>query len=455
MKYIKILFYSWLVILVGCAKPTDKEMVKQIFETSYSDSSSYENLRYITKKIGGRVTGSPQSLAAADYCRKVMQDLGLDSVYQQDLVVPQWIRGAKEECTIKSSKFETTELKICALGTSIATDEKGLTAKVIELQSFDDLAKLGKKQIEGKIVFFNRPMNPTYENTFKAYGEVAGYRSRGASRAAYYGAVGMIVRSVTTSIDDFPHTGVMHYADTVKKVPAAAVSTKDANLLSEKLETDPNLELTYKLNCKQGDSVKSYNIIGEIKGSEFPDQIITVGGHIDSWDLGEGAHDDGAGCMHAIDVARIFKKINYKPRHTIRFVMFMDEEINQIGGRKYAELAKARNEKHIFALESDEGGAYPTGFGFDADSVAIEKFRSWKSLFADYKITVFDKGHGGVDISFLKNLKVQMASLLPVPTHYFDYHHSGNDTFEQVDKKELQTGSAAVASLIYLVDKYK
>jgi len=384
----------------------------------------------------------------------VMEQENFDTVYLQECTVAHWERGRKEVGIIKSTKLGETKLSICALGNSVGTPEKGLSAEVIAVSSFEDLDKLGEKVIKGKIVFFCKPMDSNKVNAFEAYGEVVGFRFAGASVAARYGAEAIIVRSVTTAIDTFPHTGVMRYQNTPKEIPAFAISTKHSDILSKQLADDPKLKLFLKSDCKFLTDEKSYNVIGEVRGTEFPDEIITVGGHIDSWDITEGAHDDGGGCVQSVGVWRIFNELGYKPKRTLRVVMFIDEEMNQRGGRKYAELAKLNNEKHLFALESDGGCDRPIGFSFETDSIRFKKAQPLNKLFEPYSANRFVNGGSGVDIGFLKDQNVVLAELMSDPARYFDYHHSGYDTFERVNKDYLNQGSATMASLIYLVDKY-
>jgi hypothetical protein len=263
-----------------------------------------------------------------------------------------------------------------------------------------------------------------------------------------------VVRSLTTSPDDFPHTGVMRYADSIPQIPAVAISTNGADLLSKELLDDPNLKFYFRTTCQTLADVTSFNVIGEIKGTEYPDEIIVVGGHLDAWDNGEGAHDDGAGCMQSIEVLRLFQKAGIKPKRTIRAVMFMDEEVAQRGGKEYAEMATLKNEKHYFALEADRGAFMPVGFGVSAPDERLEKILALQKYFEPYGINGFVKGGGGVDIGPLGKSGTPLSSYITDMQRYFDVHHSGNDTFEQVNFREFQMGSVAMASFIWLIDKY-
>ncbi|NQU54980.1 MAG: M20/M25/M40 family metallo-hydrolase [Bacteroidetes bacterium] len=435
------------------AQEEDK-MMKAFFDEALTDQTAFENLRYLCKNCNGRITGSSQAAAAVEFTFQVMNNMNLDKVYKQPVQVPYWIRGEEETASIQSCKFGFKAVPVSALGMSVGTGEDGLSAKVIEVHNFAELEKLGRENIEGKIVFFNRAMDPTMLNTFGAYGGAADQRTEGAARAGAFGAAGVVARSLTTSQDNFPHTGVMRYNDTISKIPAVAISTNGANLLSKWLKNDSELNFFFRTTSYELPEVTSYNVIGEIKGSEFPDQIITVGGHLDSWEPGEGAHDDGAGCMQSIEVLRLFQKMGIQPKRTIRAVMFMDEEVAQRGGDEYARQAGLKNENHYFALEADRGALMPKGFGISAPDERLEKILALKKYFEPYGITYFKKGGGGVDIGPLKQFQTPLSSYIPEMQRYFDFHHSGNDTFEQVNFREFQMGSAAIASFIYLIDKH-
>lgn len=437
--------------LVSQAQEPEKT-IKAFFDEALTDKTAYKNLEILCKNYKGRVTGSEQAAAAVEYTFQLMQNMKLDRVEKQPVQVPCWLRGEKEIANIQSGKNGNKEVPVSALGMSVGTGTNGLTANVVEVQNFEELEKLGRKNIEGKIVFFNRPMDPTLINTFAAYGGAANQRTQGAAVAAKYGAVGVVVRSLTTALDDYPHTGVMRYVDSIQKIPAVAISTNGADLLSAWLNDDSDLKFYFRTTCETKPEKTSHNVIGEIKGSVYPEQIITVGGHLDAWETGEGAHDDGAGCMQSIEVLRIFQKLGIKPKRTIRAVMFMDEEVAQRGGKEYAKQAGLKNENHYFALEADRGAFMPRGFGISASGERLEKILALKKYFEPFGITDFVKGGGGVDIAPLAQFGTPLSSFIPDMQRYFDVHHSGKDTFEQVNFREFQMGSAAIASFIYLID---
>jgi hypothetical protein len=436
----------------------DSMMIKQLFNTSLNDGQSYQWLDYLSNNIGSRLSGSLGAELAVDYTKEQMIDLDLDNVWLQPVMVPKWTRGAKEYAYIETAPGVTSIANICALGGSVPTPYGGLKAKVVEVKSFEELKELGREKIQGNIVFYNRPMQDDLIQTMRAYGGAVGQRYSGASEAAKYGAVGVVVRSMSLSQDDFPHTGAMSYGDTPKdlRVPACAISTNGANYLSATLKLQPNLLFYFNQNCKSHPDVQSYNVIGEIRGSESPNNFIVVGGHLDSWDLGDGSHDDGAGCVQSLEVLRLLKKVGYQPKHTIRAVMFMNEENGLRGGNKYAEEAKRKEEFHVFALESDAGGFTPRGFSFDTNEDNFQQIKNWENLFSPYLVNRFVRGGSGADIGPLKNQGIisVLAGLSPDSQRYFDYHHAANDTFDKVNKRELELGAAAMTGIIYLMDKY-
>ena len=436
----------------------DSTMIKQLFNTSLNDGQSYQWLDYLSNNIGSRLSGSLGAELAVDYTKEQMIDLDLDNVWLQPVMVPKWTRGAKEYAYIETAPGVTSIANICALGGSVPTPYGGLKAKVVEVKSFEELKELGREKIQGNIVFYNRPMQDDLIQTMRAYGGAVGQRYSGASEAAKFGAVGVIVRSMSLSQDDFPHTGAMSYGDTPKdlRVPACAISTNGANYLSATLKLQPNLLFYFNQNCKSHPDIQSYNVIGEIRGSESPNNFIVVGGHLDSWDLGDGSHDDGAGCVQSLEVLRLLKKVGYQPKHTIRAVMFMNEENGLRGGNKYAEEAKRKEEFHVFALESDAGGFTPRGFSFDTNEDNFQQIKNWENLFSPYLVNRFVRGGSGADIGPLKNQGIisVLAGLSPDSQRYFDYHHAANDTFDKVNKRELELGAAAMTGIIYLMDKY-
>lgn len=433
----------------------DSIVMRRIYDAALTEGSAYTNLYTLCKQAPARLAGSVNAAKAVDLTFGMIK-LVSDTAWMQETMVPHWERGAGEigYITVGGKKVD---MNLCALGGSVATPEHGLTANVIEVGSIEELKKMDASLIKGKIVFINQPMDPKFIDTFSAYGGCAGIRVRGADEAAEKGAVGVLIRSLTLRDDDFPHTGVMIYkGDT--KIPAAALSTNDANKLSDYLGNTKDIPFYLKMSCKNYPDEKSYNVIGEIRGSEFPDEIIVIGGHLDAWDNGEGAHDDGAGCVQSIDVLHIIRELGLKPKRTIRCVMFMNEENGARGADTYALNAKKEKGKHIVAIESDRGGFAPRGFSVEGNegvqTLALNKLLAWKQLFVPYLVHVFVTGGSGVDVSRLKDQNVALLGFIPDSQRYFDVHHAAEDKFENVNKRELEMGSAAVAALVWLFSEY-
>tara|TARA_B100000963_G_scaffold176707_1_gene153713 strand:- start:248 stop:1627 length:1380 start_codon:yes stop_codon:yes gene_type:complete len=458
MKYLFYFFVVTLSFSLSSQELNDhKVFIDKVYNEALSNGQSYEWLDYLSNEIGGRLSGSINYDRSVKWGKDELNLIGIDSVWLQPVMIPKWVRGAPEYAHIESSPGNTISVPIAALGGSISTPSIGISANVIEVKSFDELNNIGKDSISGKIIFFNRKMDPTLINTFQSYGGSVNQRTQGAAKAAKLGAIGVIVRSMTTTLDDYPHTGSMYYdgLELNERIPAAAISTNGAELLSSMLSLNPNIKFFFRQNSKNFPDVLSYNVIGQIDGSERSDEIIVVGGHLDSWDLGDGSHDDGAGIVQSMEVLRILKSLNYKPKRTIRVVLFANEENGLRGGNKYAELAKKNNETHFFALESDAGGFTPRGFSFDTSESEFNSLKEFKHLFKEYGADDFIIGGSGADIGPLKDNKIILAGLRPDPQRYFDYHHAASDTFDKINKRELELGAAAMTALVYLLDNYK
>lgn len=456
MQMKKILIPLLMLPLFAVAQNTDDSLfIHKIAVNILSSDAAYNNLHHLTKNIGGRLSGSPQMYMAEQWGAQVLKNAGADNVILQECMVPHWVRGGTDKATViyrdKNGDQEKYELNILALGNSVGTGAEGIHAPLIRVDNFNDL-EAKKNQLDGKIVFYNVPFDDTIINTFNTYGKNVIYRAIGANRAAKYGAKAMIMRSMSNSTGNYPHTGSLQY-DAGKKIPAAAMGLEDV----KKLDTlfDENIPVAcslYTYGTMLPDTI-AHNVIGELKGTEHPEQIITIGGHLDSWDPAEGANDDGTGIVQTIEVLRVLKALNYQPKHTIHFVLFANEENGSRGAQKYADEAKRNNEQHIFALESDAGGFTPRGFYFDVDDNAVmQKINSWKPLFTPYYGDRFEKGGAGEDIGYLKG--TPQAGLNPDSQRYFYIHHAPSDVFENVDIREMKLGAINMAALIYLVDKY-
>jgi len=431
----------------------DSTFIRTIYSEALSNGKSYNDLRSLCKDIGARITGSAEAEMAVFWGKQKMEEYGFDKVYLQEIEVPHWERGTKEVGWIKNKYNSLTKVNLLALGGSIGT-EGLIEGELIEFATLDELKLAKRKDVEGKIVFINQPMDPNHIETFKAYGGCYPIRGNGAIEASKLGAIAVIIRSLGLPIDEHPHTGSMHYEEGIDKIPAAAIATVDAENLSQLLRKE-KASFALEMDCRDYPPTKSYNVIGELTGSENPDHIITFGGHLDSWDTGEGAHDDGAGIVHCLEAMRILKDLNYKPKNTLRVVFFMNEENGNMGGKTYAQWAKDNGDIMIAAVESDRGGFTPRGFQCDGTDEQIEMLQSFEKHFLPYNLHVFEKGYGGVDISPLKDTYegIPLFGFVPDGQRYFDLHHSPNDVFETVNKRELELGCASIAAFLYLLDK--
>lgn len=452
---------SFTTILVfffvtGIAQEKDSVMLSKIHEEILLRGECYDNLRYLCKGIGQRLAGSESAAKAISWGKKTLEEIQPDSVYLMPVEVPHWTRGKHESGTY-SAMAEDGQLKpvsvaLTALGGSVGTGGT-ITAEVVEVKSFEELQALGEERVKGKIVFFNKAMNAALINTGAAYGGAYPIRGKGPSEAAKYGAVACLIRSLTLADDNYPHTGATQYEEGVVRIPAAALSAVASRQLSKDLKANPGLKFNLELSCEAFPRTMQANVIAEIRGTAFPDEYITIGGHLDSWDIGEGAHDDGAGIVQSIEVLRAFRALGYQPRHTIRIVLFINEEFGNDGGQTYARCAKEQDEIHVAAIESDAGGFSPVGFECDLNDHQYELLKSWSGLFDPYNLLRLRRGGSGVDIRPLKGGRIALFGLSVEGQRYFDYHHSNNDIFENVNKRELELGAAAMASLAYMLDQ--
>lgn len=451
MKYSVYLFSLFIGTSSFCQD--DSTFIKTVYNTALSEGKSYEDLRSLCKDIGARLTGSAEAEMAIQWGKQKMEQYGFDKVYLQEIQVPHWERGTKEVGWIRLKNGKLIKTNMLALGGSVGTDGV-LSGEIIEFKSLDELKNSDEKSVQDKIVFLNQPMDEQQINTFRAYGGCYPIRGNGAVEGAKLGAKAVIIRSLGLPIDEHPHTGSMHYEEDVPKIPAAAISTKDSDLLSNLLD-EGSLEFVMEMDCRSYPDVKSYNVIGELTGTDTPDEIITFGGHLDSWDTGEGAHDDGAGIVHSLEAMRILKTLGYKPKNTLRVVFFMNEENGNKGGQNYAKWVSEKGEKQVAAVESDRGGFTPRGFHVDGNSSQIQLLKKLEKHFTPYDLHIFEKGYGGVDISPLKNYypDIPLFGFVPDSQRYFDFHHAPSDVFENVNKRELELGCASMASFLYLLDQ--
>jgi len=434
------------------AADPDATMLRKIYDAALVDSPAYENLRTLTTRFPGRLAGTPAYHGAEAWAEDVLKQLGCDRTELQQTLVPHWERGATESVRLVRTGGASAALSAVALGGSVPTPASGLTAPVVELHSLEELTTA---DVKGKIVFFNGAMNPRYVTPGLAYGESGRQRNQGPAAAAKHGAVGVLVRSLTHRLDDVPHTGATTYLPDVPRIPAAALSTVAADALSAALKAEPSLQVAMQIHSSWHDDWPAANVIGELRGSESPEKVILVGGHLDCWDIAPGAHDDGAGVVQSIDVLRILKAVGYTPKHTVRCVLFANEENGLRGATKYAEVAGEKKEVHLLALETDGGGYSARGFNIgNAAGDAHLKAARFKPLFEPYGVFIFQAGRGGADVGPLMAKGNTVAGLIPEAQRYFDIHHTREDSIDKVNPRELELGAAAMAALVYLVDQH-
>lgn len=454
-------YFLQTIVAVGitsgtCAQSTasvnDSTILASIYSEVMLNAECYENLRYLCKNIGHRLAGSESAQRAIDWGKEVLEKSSPGHVLLMPVEVPHWTRGAYEFGGY-NMQGANKEVALTALGGSVGTNDKKLTAEVIEVKNFEELKALGEEKVKGKIVFFNKPLDATLINTGAAYGGGYPIRGQGPSEAAKLGAVGCLIRSLTLADDNFPHTGATNYEKDVTRIPAAALSAVAARQLSQDLKSDPTLQFSMHLSCEAFDRTMQANVIAEIPGTEFPNEYITVGGHLDSWDIGEGAHDDGTGIVQSIEMIRTLQAIGYKPKRTIRAVLFINEEFGNDGGETYAKRCKEDGLVHVAAIESDGGGFTPVGFNCDLSDDQYAIAESWLPLLEPYNLFRFRRGGSGVDIRPLKDDRIALFGLNVDGQRYFDYHHTNNDRFENVNKRELELGAAAMTALVYLLDQ--
>lgn len=452
----KLLSVALFLLISGSVSfAQDSLTFKRIADEVMLHGQCYNNLRVLCKSIGNRISGSAAAAKAVKWGEAAMKVAGADTVWLQPVDVPVWVRG-KESIQVRQGNGNYKTINGISLGNSEGTKGQPLEAEVLMMSSFDELDKMPVDKVRGKIVFFNYRFRQDFIHTFKGYGDAVKYRWASPSIASKKGAVAVIIRSVSTGEDDFPHTGSMRYEDSVKKIPEMALGNYSADSLESYCKKG-SVTAKIKSECTMHtELVRSYNVIGEIRGRTNPEKIITVGGHLDSWDVGEGAHDDGAGCVQSIEVLRTFKALGIQPKYTVRAVLFMNEENGLKGGKAYADSAVAKNEHHVLAIETDAGGFSPRGIGMEMDAGKKELIKQYRNLFLPYGVYEFDIDEGGADISPLQNkLKVPVAGLLPDSQRYFDVHHTPNDVFETVNHRELKLGAVTLAQFIYLVSEHQ
>jgi carboxypeptidase Q len=431
---------------------TDSLFIRSIFDEALEKGQAYKNLESLCKDIGARITGSAEAKMAVQWGKKLLDSYGFDEVYLQEIEVPHWERGTTESCWIQSENGDVAKLHVLALGGSVGTNGL-LEGEIIMVESIEEMKELGEEKIKDKIVFFNKAFDQKLLYTFQAYGGCIAQRHLGPSEAGVLHAKAVVIRSLASSMDVHPHTGSTRYEDGADSIPGAAISTVDSDLLASWL-LKGKVTLKLEMDCRHYENEISHNVIAELKGNK-DDKIITFGGHLDSWDVGEGAHDDGAGIVHSIEALRILNKLGYKPNHTLRCVLFMNEENGNFGGKNYARIASEKGEEHICAIESDRGGFLPIGFDIQGSDEQVLLVQQYAALMNGFNLYKFKKGYSGVDVRPLMEYYPEMVQLgMSISSQrYFDYHHCESDVFETVNKRELHLGAAAMAAMIYIMDR--
>lgn len=430
------------------APPAPSHISESLLREALSTLECHRLLAELCRTAPHRLSGSKGYDDAVQWAQKSMAQAGLTNIRLEPVMVPHWERGAVEVLELLGKGGDATPLPVLALGGSVATPTGGVVAEVLEVKSIEEL-KQREAEVKGRIVFFNRAMDPTLLSPGAAYGGAVQQRTRGPAEAAKLGAVAAVVRSMTQSLDDIPHTGVTIFPENGPRIPAVAVSTRGAERIAAMLKDGPAVRLKLELACRWHEDRPSANVVGEIVGSEKPEEIIVVGAHLDAWDVGQGAHDDGAGCCQAIEAARLIRKLGLRPKRTVRVVLFANEENGLRGGRAYA-LAHARElSRHVMAIESDAGGFTPRGFGSNANPAALAILQEIAEPLSSIGADRVSRGGGGADISPMGASGVVLVGFKPDTQRYFDLHHTALDTIDAVNPRELCLGAACIATLAY------
>jgi hypothetical protein len=432
------------VLVAAVAGTADADPVQRIIDAGLRSDGAYRKLAWLTDRIGPRLSGSENLEKAVRWCVDEMKRDGLEQVRAEKVMVPHWVRGEASGRILTPAPHP---MAILALGMSDGTPPQGITADVVEVSSLDELTALGEAA-KGKIVLFNKQIYPN-GGAERGYGAAVGLRYSGAVAAAKLGAVGMLIRSLATADMRLPHTGAMAYEEGSPRIPSAAIAPEDAALIHRFLVAGETVKVNFALSCKTRPDAESANAIGEIRGSEAPDEFVVIGGHLDSWDVGTGAQDDGAGCAISMEAMRLIRSLGLRPKRTIRAVLFTNEENGLRGGTAYAETHAAELPKHVAAIESDSGGARPLGFGVSAGPGGEEIVRRLAAPLARFAADDVQAGGGGADISPMGPAGVPQLGLRQDTTHYFDIHHTMADTLDKVDAHDLAMNATAMAVMAW------
>jgi carboxypeptidase Q len=467
---LRLLLASFLLFTLGIAvtaqRPTNgvasyaPQLVaelRQLQQAALASDYAYDQVAHLCNNIGPRLSGSAQAAQAVEHVAGELRRLGLD-VQLERVMVPHWVRGveAGELVEFKGQAAKTTQkVVLTALGGSVATPPEGVTAEVVVVNNFDELRAMGRERVAGKIVLYNARFDKQLAAqgfAFDAYVQAVVYRGTGASEAARLGAVAALVRSVGSADYRLPHTGSLRYLDDAPRIPAGAVAAEDADLMAY-LAAQGTLRMRLTLTPQTLPEVESANVVADIKGSEHPEQVVIVSGHLDSWDLGTGAIDDASGVAVAMQTANLIRQLKLKPKRTIRIIAWMNEENGGAGGRAYAKDFAAQLTNHLAAIESDSGPGHPTGISAHAGNAAIEMLRPLAPILQSYGAGILRQASTpqGADVSSLDAAGVPTFAPLQDVRKYFDYHHTAADTLDKVNARELAENAAAIAALAYTI----
>ena len=429
--------------LLAAAPPlseTYKQVSTQIVSAALADQDGYAKLSYLCDRIGNRISGSDSLNAAIEWAAAQMRRDGLENVATAPVKVPHWVRGREDAEMLKPVRHQ---LSMLGLGGSVATPPDGITAEVVPVSSFDALNALGREKVAGKIVLFNVP--------YEGYGKTVVYRGSGPSRAAKLGAVAMLIRSVGSLAMQTPHTGALNYSEQDPKIPSAAITFEDATLIQRLTDAGDTVSVHLYMEAHMLPDADSANVMGEIRGREKPDEIVVMGGHIDSWDVGAGAQDDGSGIMAALEAAVVIKKLGLRPRRTLRVVYWTNEENGGAGGRAYRAMVGGKIHDYVAAIEMDGGAEKPVGFGVSPGGPALARAKEIGRLLVPIGADTVTQGGGGSDIEPLMRDGVPGLGLFTVGQHYFDWHHTRTDTVDKINPQEFRQCTAAMAVMSYVL----
>lgn len=452
--------FVFVLVATGClgvcaaGEIADKyrDAATRVIQAARAGDGAYKKLEELCDDVGHRLSGSAALDKAIAWAQATMKSDGHENVAGEKVMIPKWVRG-EESCVMVEPR--RVEFHMLGLGGSVGTPDDGITAAVIAVPDAEFLQKLGSA-VKGKIVLFDNPMPEFDVNRGTMYGESVVYRANGAKLAAEQGAIACLVRSVTARSLRSPHTGGTNYGDAKTKIPTAAISTEDAAMVTRLQKRGIAVKVTLKMQAREKGEVPSANVIGELRGREKPEEIVVIGGHLDSWDVGQGAHDDGSGCVTAMETITVLRKLNLRPRRTIRVVLFVNEENGLAGGKQYAAYHESELGKHVAAIEMDSGGFKPTGFGIDMQDekkrdVAVGQITDVLELLAPIGLMKTKPGFGGADISPMKAHGVPLMGLDVDMATYFDYHHTHADTLDKVNPRDLREDVAAMAVMAYVL----